>query len=64
MPEGVTAVPAELSVTVTLHAEPWLITTEVAQVTVVVVVLRVNVKATVVVFDVEPLIAVTVTVVL
>ncbi len=37
VPVGVIAVPGEVSVTVTLHAEPWLITTGVAQATVVVV---------------------------
>ena len=43
-PVGVTGLPAvELSVTVTLHAEPWLTTTGLAQVTLVVVVLRLTV---------------------
>ncbi len=37
VPVGVIAVPAEMSVTVTLHVEPWLITTGVVQETVVVV---------------------------
>ena len=37
VPVGVIAVPGEVSVTVTLHAEPWLITTGVAHDTVVVV---------------------------
>ena len=37
VPLGVMAVPGEVSVTVTLHAEPWLITTGEAQVTAVVV---------------------------
>ncbi len=37
VPVGVMAVPGEVSVTVTLHVEPWLITTGVAQATVVVV---------------------------
>jgi len=41
VPVGVTKVPAaEVSVTVTLQVEPWLITTGVAQLTVVLVVLR------------------------
>ena len=39
VPLGVMAVPGEVSVTVTLQAEPWLITTGEAQVTAVVVVL-------------------------
>ena len=39
VPDGVIAVPGEVSVTMTLHAEPWLITTGEAQVTAVVVVL-------------------------
>ena len=39
VPVGVMNVPAETSVTVTLQAEPWLITTGVAQVTVIVVAL-------------------------
>jgi hypothetical protein len=38
MPVGVMNVPVEVSVTVTLQAEPWLATTGVAQETVVVVV--------------------------
>ncbi len=37
VPVGVIAVPGEVSVTVTLHVEPWLITTGVVQLTVVVV---------------------------
>ena len=37
VPVGVMNVPAEESVTVTLQVEPWLITTGVAQLTVVVV---------------------------
>ena len=37
VPVGVMNVPGELSVTVTLHVEPWLITTGVAHVRVVVV---------------------------
>ena len=40
VPVGVMNVPAEVSVTVTLQVEPWLITTGVVQDTVVVVVLR------------------------
>lgn len=47
VPEGVVAVPDEVSLTVTLQAEPWLITTGVAQLTVVVVVLNVTVSANV-----------------
>ena len=39
VPDGVIAVPGDVSVTVTLQAEPWLITTGEAQVTAVVVVL-------------------------
>lgn len=39
VPVGVMNVPAEVSVTVTLQVEPWLITTGVVQVTVVVVAL-------------------------
>jgi len=39
VPVGVMNVPAEVSVTVTLQVEPWLITTGVVQETVVVVVL-------------------------
>jgi hypothetical protein len=38
VPVGVRNVPAALSVTVTLHVEPWLITTGVVQLTVVAVV--------------------------
>ena len=38
VPLGVIAVPSDVSVTVTLQAEPWLITTGEAQVTAVVVV--------------------------
>ena len=38
VPVGVMKVPSEASVTVTLHVEPWLITTGVVQDTVVVVV--------------------------
>ena len=37
VPVGVIAVPGEVSVTVTLHVEPWLITTGVVQETVVLV---------------------------
>jgi len=37
VPVGVMKVPAEVSVTVTVHVEPWLITTGVVQLTVVVV---------------------------
>ena len=37
VPVGVMKVPAEVSVTVTLHVEPWLITTGVVQLMVVVV---------------------------
>ncbi len=37
VPVGVTNVPGEVSVTVTLQVEPWLITTGVLQLTVVVV---------------------------
>ena len=37
VPVGVMKVPADVSVTVTLQVEPWLITTGVVQVTVVVV---------------------------
>jgi len=37
VPVGVLVVPGETSVTVTLHVEPWLITTGVVQLTVVVV---------------------------
>ena len=37
VPLGVIAVPGEVSVTVTLHAEPWFTTTGEAQVTAVVV---------------------------
>ena len=37
MPVGVIKVPAEVSATVTVHVEPWLITTGVAQEIVVVV---------------------------
>ena len=37
VPVGVMKVPAEVSVTVTLHVEPWLITTGVVHETVVVV---------------------------
>ena len=37
VPVGVMNVPAEVSVTVTLHVDPWLITTGVLQLTVVVV---------------------------
>ena len=37
VPVGVVAPVGEVSITVTLHAEPWLITTGVAQLTVVVV---------------------------
>ena len=39
VPVGVLVVPGETSVTVTLHVEPWLITTGVVQLTVVVVAL-------------------------
>jgi hypothetical protein len=39
VPVGVLVVPAAVSVTVTVHVEPWLITTGVVQLTVVVVVL-------------------------
>lgn len=39
VPNGVIAVPGDVSVTVTLQAEPWLITTGESQVTVVVVAL-------------------------
>ena len=39
VPVGVLVVPAETSVTVTFHVEPWLATTGVAQETVVVVTL-------------------------
>ena len=39
VPLGVIAVPGDVSVTVTLQAEPWLMTTGEAQVTAVVVVL-------------------------
>ena len=39
VPVGVLVVPAETSVTVTLHVEPWLATTGVVQETVVVVTL-------------------------
>ena len=39
VPVGVLVVPRETSVTVTLHVEPWLITTGVVQLTVVVVAL-------------------------
>jgi hypothetical protein len=35
VPEGVVDVPGEVSVTVTVHADPWLITTGVLQLTVV-----------------------------
>ena len=38
VPVGVMKVPTELSVTVTLHVDPWLMTTGVVQDTVVVVV--------------------------
>jgi len=38
VPVGVMKVPTEVSVTVTVHVEPWLITTGVVQLTVVVVV--------------------------
>jgi hypothetical protein len=38
VPVGVTNVPASLSVTVTVHVEPWLMATGEAQLTVVVVV--------------------------
>jgi hypothetical protein len=51
VPVGVTKVPASLSVTVTVHVEPWLITTGVVQLTVVVVVLLFTVTL------VEPLLA-------
>ena len=37
VPVGVMKVPAEVSVTVTLHVDPWLMTTGVVQETVVVV---------------------------
>jgi len=37
VPVGVMKVPAEVSVTVTVHVEPWLATTGVVQLTVVVV---------------------------
>lgn len=37
VPVGVIAVPVEVSITVTVHVEPWLITTGVLQETVVVV---------------------------
>ena len=40
VPDGVIAVPGDTSVTVTVHAEPWLTTTGVAQLTAVVVFLR------------------------
>ena len=40
VPVGVMKVPAEVSVTVTVHVEPWLITTGVVQETVVVVARR------------------------
>jgi hypothetical protein len=43
VPVGVTKVPASLSVTVTVQVEPWLITTGVVQLTVVVVVLLLTV---------------------
>ena len=39
VPDGVMAVPGDVSVTVTLQAEPWLMTTGEAQVTAVVVIL-------------------------
>ena len=39
VPVGVLVTPGETSVTVTLHVEPWLITTGVVQLTVVVVAL-------------------------
>ena len=39
VPVGVMNVPADVSVTVTVHVEPWLITTGVVQLTAVVVVL-------------------------
>jgi hypothetical protein len=39
VPDGVRNVPAELSVTVTVHVEPWLTTIGVVQLTVVVVLL-------------------------
>ncbi len=40
VPVGVMKVPAEVSVTVTVHVEPWLMTTGVLQVTAVVVTRR------------------------
>ena len=39
VPDGVMKVPAEVSATVTVHVEPWLTTTGVVQLTVVVVAL-------------------------
>jgi hypothetical protein len=62
VPLGETKVPVEVSVTVTVQTEPWLMTTGEVQLTVVEVVLSVKVKATVVEFIVEPLVAVTVAV--
>ena len=47
VPDGVVAVPGDVSVTVTVQADPWLTTTGVAQLTEVVVVLRVTVSANV-----------------